>query len=187
MRIIAGTLRRRTLKAPKGGVTRPTTDRVRESVFNLLESRMYLDESYVLDLFAGTGSLGFEAISRGAAAVTFVESNGKVLKYCRENAQALDVEETCLFFQADVLDYLRAYKGPAFDLVLADPPYELEALPRLPDIVIPLLHTDGFFVLEHDQRHNFESHPSLNTARSYGRTTVSVFSAVSEMEESTGE
>ena len=175
MRIIAGSLRRRTIKAPKGQITRPTTDRVRESIFNLLESRIYMDEVHVLDLFAGTGSLGFEALSRGAGAVTFVESNGKVLKCCRENAELLDVEEACVFYQADVLDYLRSFRGPPFDLILADPPYELEALPRLPELVKPLLDSDGYFVLEHDQRHRFDDNPLLDTSRAYGRTTVSVF------------
>ncbi len=86
MRIIAGRLRRRVLRAPRGTLTRPTSDRTRESIFNLLASRLDLDGAVVLDLFAGTGALGLEAVSRGAAAVTFVELNGHVLKYTRQNA-----------------------------------------------------------------------------------------------------
>ena len=175
MRIIAGTLRRRQLKAPKGQITRPTTDRVKESLFNMLNSRIEFEQSDVLDLFAGTGALGFEAISRGATSVTFVELNARVMKCCRENAEQLDVEDTCAFLQTDAVSFLRSYKGPAFDLVFADPPYELEALPRLPDLVMPFVAPDGVFALEHDQTNNYEDHPLLETSRAYGRTIVSIF------------
>lgn len=175
MRIIAGSLRRRHLKAPKGQITRPTTDRVKESLFNMLNSRIEFVESDVLDLFAGTGSLGLEAISRGATSVTFVEFNRQVMKCCRENAMQLDVEEACVFFQADAVSFLRSYKGPAFDAIFADPPYELEALAKLPDMALPFVANHGVFVLEHDQTHNFEDHPLLETSRAYGRTIVSIF------------
>ena len=175
MRIIAGTLRRRQLKAPKGQLTRPTTDRVKESLFNMLTNRIDFEETDVLDLFAGTGSLGFEAISRGAMSVTFVEENYRVMKCLRENAAQLDVEETCVTFQTDAISYLRSYKGPAFDVVFADPPYELETLAQLPDLVMPFTASHGAFALEHDQTHNFEDHPLLETSRAYGRTIVSIF------------
>lgn len=175
MRIIAGTLRRRQLKAPKGQITRPTTDRVKESLFNMLTSRFDFEQSDVLDLFAGTGSLGFEAISRGATSVTFVEQNAKVMKCCRGNARQLEVEDTCVFFQTDAVSFLRSYKGPPFDVVFADPPYELEALPRLPDRVMPFVAPHGIFALEHDQSNNYEDHPLLETSRAYGRTIVSIF------------
>lgn len=175
MRIIAGRLRRRLLHAPKGLLTRPTTNRVREAVFNLVESRLALDEADVLDLFAGTGSLGLEAISRGAAAVTFVEQQAKVLKVARQNAEDLGVTDLCWFFRADAVPYLDRYKGPPFDLILADPPYDLEALPRLPGLALPHLKPGGLFVLEHDTRLAFDTHPHLDTSRPYGRTSVSVF------------
>ena len=177
MRIIAGRLRRRTLRAPKGLLTRPTTDRVREALFNLIESRLALDEAVVLDLFAGTGSLGLEAVSRGAAAATFVEQQARVLKVARQNADALDVADLCWFFRADAVAYLEHYNGPPFDLILADPPYDLEALPRLPDLALPHLNPGGLFVLEHDARLAFDTHPRLDTSRPYGRTVVSVFRA----------
>lgn len=175
MRIISGYLRRRQIKAPKGLITRPTTDRVKESMFNMLNSRIDFEEADVLDLFAGTGSLGFEALSRGAAAVTFVDSNSRVMKVCRDNATELDVDEACVCFQSDVMDFLRTYSGPPFDLILADPPYELEALPGLPDAALAFLAPDGAFVLEHDQRHSFDDHPNMETSRAYGRTIVSIF------------
>jgi 16S rRNA (guanine(966)-N(2))-methyltransferase RsmD len=175
MRIIAGHLKRRALRAPKGHLTRPTTDRTRESLFNLLQSRVDFEGIHVLDLFAGTGALGFEAISRGAEAVTFVENSGPVMRCCRENATLLEVEEACTFFQSDVLAYIKTFKEPAFDVVLADPPYELDALPGLPEQVLPLVQPGGYFVLEHDRRHAFDGHPRLDTSRPYGRTIVSIF------------
>lgn len=177
MRIIAGRLRRRTLKAPKGQITRPTADRTREALFNLLQSRIELEACHALDLFAGTGALGFEALSRGAEAATFVESNGAVMRCCRQNANLLEVEEACTFLQSDVLAYIKAFHEPAFDLVMADPPYELDALPRLPALAMPLVKPGGLFVLEHDRRHSFDAHEWLDTSRAYGRTIVTIFRA----------
>ena len=161
MRIIGGRLRRRSLHAPRGHLTRPTTDRTRESIFGLIESRMSLEGADVLDLFAH--------------AVTFVERDGQVLKYTRRNAAELDVEDHCVFIRADAVRYLERYQGPPFDLVLADPPYDLPALERLPDLALRCLRPGGLFVLEHDRRHRFEAHPALETTRTYGRTIVSVF------------
>ena len=175
MRIIAGRLRRRVLRAPRGTLTRPTSDRTRESIFNLIMNRLNLDGAAVLDLFAGTGALGLEAISRGAAAVTFVEKQTNVLKFARLNADDLDVAGQSWVLRADAVAYLERYHGPLFDVIFADPPYDLEALPDLPDLAVPHLNPGGLFVLEHDARLAFDGHPHLDTSRPYGRTVVSVF------------
>lgn len=175
MRIIAGRLRRRSLQAPKGRLTRPTSDRVREAIFSLIESRLVLDGADVLDLFAGTGALGLEAISRGAVAVTMVEANAAVLKVARQNAADLGVDDALDALRADAVAFLERYSGPSFDLILADPPYALDTLRRLPDLALPRLKPHGLFVLEHDKRHDFTDHPHLETSRPYGRTIVSLF------------
>lgn len=175
MRIIAGSLRRRALKTPKGHLTRPSTDRTRESIFNLVSNLISFDDIQVLDLFAGTGSLGLEAISRGANLAYFVELNGKVMKVCKENATALGVDEACVFYQTEVARFLRTAKGLNFDVVFADPPYKLDGIPRLPEQVFPLLKPDGLFILEHDQDHSFEEDSRLIRTKSYGRTVVSIF------------
>lgn len=175
MRIIAGSLRSRTLKAPKGHLTRPTTDRTRESLFNLLNSRLDFEDIQVLDLFAGTGSLGLEAISRGANLVYFVESNSRVMKICRDNAMTLGVDDATVYYQTEVASFLRSYHGEPFDIVFADPPYALDGIERLPDRVWPLLKPGGIFSLEHDQQHNFEDDDRVVRVKSYGRTTVSLF------------
>jgi len=183
MRIIAGTLKRRSIRAPKGNVTRPSTDRTRESLFNLVEARMDLDGASVLDLFAGTGALGLEAISRGAAAATFVEFDPTSLKFARQNAADLGVQNVCFFLRSDAVSYIQRYTGPPFDLILADPPYELEQIPELPQLALPHHTSDGLFTLEHDSRHSFAGHPNLLVSRPYGRTIVSIFSPADHNDE----
>jgi len=175
MRIIAGEYGGHGLKSPSGHETRPSTARVRESLFSLVDARIYLEGAEVLDLFAGTGALGLEAISRGASLVTFVEEKRNVLDYARANAEKLGVEDKCIFIQADAVEYLRQYGGPELDLIMADPPYELDALRELPDLAIPKLQVDGVFTLEHSSHDWFDEHPHLMTSRPYGRTIVSLF------------
>lgn len=175
MRIIAGRFGSRSLKAPQGHLTRPTTDRTRESLFNLVESRLPLHGIEAIDLFAGTGALGLEAISRGAAFVTFVEKKGRVLAFARENAEALGVDGQGLFMRADAVSFLEDYEGPKVDLIMADPPYTLEAMRALPGLALPWLKPGGLFTLEHDTYHFFDEHPALDTSRPYGRTIVSIF------------
>jgi len=177
MRIIAGRYRRKALKAPKTKATRPTSDRTKEGLFNLLTHRMDLNGAAVLDLFAGTGSLGLEALSRGAQRAWFVEQQEAVLKYARTNATALDASALCWFVRGDAVPYLKRYQGTPFNLILADPPYDLEALPKLPDLAIKHLAEGGYFALEHDVRHDFSGHAHLDVSRAYGRTVVSLFAA----------
>ncbi len=177
MRIIGGTYRGHRLAAPKGA-TRPTTDRTREAVFNLLQSRTDLREARVLDLFAGSGALGLEALSRGAAEVTFVEKAGAALGVIRKNAAALGVADRCRIVRADALRWLERDAESRFDLVFADPPYALDGLARLPDLVRPHLAPGGLFVLEHGGAADFEAHPAHETSRAYGQTVVSLFQPV---------
>lgn len=175
MRIIAGKFARRKLSSPKGHLTRPTMSQTRESLFHLVESRMDLDGADVLDLFAGTGAIGLEALSRGAASVTFVETQGTVIKFARRNADQLEVGDQCAFLRTDAVAYLRRYSGPPYNLIVADPPYELPEMAELPGLALRHVHPEGLFVLEHDKRIFFDKHPALLTSRPYGRTHVSVF------------
>lgn len=138
---------------------------------------MELVGARVLDLFAGSGALGLEAISRGAAQTTFVESDPRVLAIARENAADLDVETQCRFSREDALGFLQRYDGPPFALVLADPPYHLPSIALLPDLAMAHLATHGLLVLEHDARIRMDHHPLLETSRTYGRTVVSIFEA----------
>ncbi len=176
MRIIAGRYGRRPLQAPPGLDVRPTADRVREALFSALAARGAVEGARVLDLFAGTGALGLEALSRGAARATFVERHPQALAALAANVRALGAGPDAAVVRADALAWLRRPPGEAFDLAFADPPYDLPALPALPDLARPHLAPGGVFVLEHDARHDFAAHPALDWTRTYGRTVLSVFS-----------
>jgi len=143
MRITGGTFRNRPLTAPPGDAVRPASDKVRAAVFNILMHRFpeSIDGTYILDLFCGSGSYGFEALSRGAASCTFVDSNRTSLTAARTNATQLGCLPQCTFLQADArtLPPLPAGEPPA--LVFLDPPYATtllaETLPRLIAFLAP--------------------------------------------------
>jgi 16S rRNA (guanine966-N2)-methyltransferase len=126
-RIIGGTARGRRLDVPPHG-TRPTSDRAREALFNTLATHLDLDGARVLDLFAGSGALGLEALSRGAAAAEFVESDRAACQVLRRNIAALGLPGAAVH-PVPVAGYLRGAPGEPFDLVLADPPYSLDEQP----------------------------------------------------------
>jgi 16S rRNA (guanine966-N2)-methyltransferase len=123
MRVIAGTLGGRRLVAPAGEATRPTTDRVREALFSILNGRGALEGARVVDLYAGTGALGIEALSRGAVHATFVESARPALASLRQNLEALGIADRSEVVTARVERWTRPAGAPPFDLVLADPPW----------------------------------------------------------------
>ena len=182
MRVVGGRFARRTLEAPKGRRTRPTTDRVREALFNLLGARVDLGGAVVLDLYAGSGALGLEALSRGAARVTFVERHGPTLALARRNAAALGVEGQCTFVRSDVVAAITRGRLAPADLVLADPPYDLDALPDLPALARGLA-PGGLVVVEHDARHDFRDRAGWLLSRTYGGTVVTVFEGTGDDEE----
>jgi 16S rRNA (guanine966-N2)-methyltransferase len=175
MRIIAGKYRRRPLLAPPGEETRPTTDRVRESIFNLLYNYMEWEEEAVLDLFAGTGALALEALSRGAQHAVLVELNLKAMEFAKKNIKSIGVEAQTLCIVGNALSYIKRVNPQSFDLILADPPYDLPELADLPELLLPLLKENGILALEHDERHDFSEHLNCLDSRKYGRTIVSLF------------
>lgn len=123
MRVIAGKARRTQLKTPEGMDTRPTTDRIKETLFNMIAHG--LADSIFLDLFAGSGAIGIEAISRGAAKTVFVEQNPKAVKCIRENLKQTRFDEQGEILSSDVLGALRRLEGrECFDYVFMDPPYD---------------------------------------------------------------
>ncbi len=175
MRIIAGRFARRVLKVPKGLDVRPTADRVREALFSALESRGAIAGARVLDLFAGSGALGLEALSRGAAHATFVEQRTTAASALRANIDALGAGAESSVIRADAMAWHRRAPAAAFDLVLADPPYDLDQLPDLPANLLRLLAPEGTLVIEHDARHSFVESAGLLWSRRYGRTVLSAF------------
>lgn len=176
MRIITGTLKGRRLNAPATGEVRPTSERTKEGMFNVIDARRYFDNLAVLDLFAGSGNLGFEAISRGVERVVFVDSNRASVKVIEETAERFGVSNQVFTICTSVDRYLN---GPPqkFDLIFADPPYDLEGMSEMVVQILEggWLEEDGWFLLEHDKRHNFSEHPNCVFSKPYGRTIVSIF------------
>ncbi|HEY1834092.1 MAG TPA: 16S rRNA (guanine(966)-N(2))-methyltransferase RsmD [Solirubrobacteraceae bacterium] len=176
MRIIAGELGGRRLKAPAGRGTRPTAERVREALFAMLGA---LDGERVLDLFAGSGALGIEALSRGAVHAVFVERDAAAARLLAENLTALDlVGERAELRRADALKALRAASAGAekYDLIFVDPPYR-EArrwASELSPILPSLLSADGRIVVESDRRTPLVLELEVERSRRYGDTSITI-------------
>jgi 16S rRNA (guanine966-N2)-methyltransferase len=176
MRIITGTLKGRKVTVPPHVDMRPTSDRAKESIFSMIEVRKHLAGCTVLDLFAGSGSLGFEAISRGAASVLFVEQSAVAVDHIAKTARQFGVDKQVQAVCATAESFLGGHPRP-FDLVFADPPYDYPEMVRLPEIILGegWLKPDGWFILEHDKRHHFGDHPGCVFTKPYGRTIATIF------------
>ncbi len=150
MRIIAGTYGGRTLSTLRDNSIRPTTDRAKQTIFDILSNRIDFDGIEVLDLFAGSGSLGLESISRGAASVVFVEKSRDSIGVLEKNIASLGCGAQCTIHQADVFWYLKNTRH-AFDLVFVDPPYKLEKIGELPTALheSEVLKPNAYIVMEH--------------------------------------
>ncbi|HKD95144.1 MAG TPA: 16S rRNA (guanine(966)-N(2))-methyltransferase RsmD [Gaiellaceae bacterium] len=174
MRVIAGSRKGHKLAAPRGLDTRPTSDRVRENIFNLVGP---VDGAKVLDLFAGSGALGIEALSRGAASAVFVENDADAVRTIERNLDHLRLTGARVV-HGDVIGTI-AREATKYDLVLVDPPYEMltEIQPRLARHLPPLLTADGLIVIETDARSEPELPMPVRTTRKYGQTRVTLFEA----------
>ena len=162
MRVVGGKWRGRVLLAPKGKATRPTTDRNREALFSMLTSRLDFEGLRVLDLFAGTGALGLEALSRGAAFTLFVETQAQARAAIRTNVEACAAMGVSKIFRRDAT-HLGARQGAPYDLVFADPPYGKglgeQALASLADG--DWVSRDALIVVEEDKRSDFVAPPTF--------------------------
>jgi 16S rRNA (guanine966-N2)-methyltransferase len=172
MRVVAGALRGRRIVAPAGESTRPTTDKVREAVFNALGSQGVLIDAHVADLYAGSGALGIEALSRGAAHCVFVERDRTALRALRENLSALDLDDRSRVVTGDVLAVAASVVA---DVVFADPPYEFSAWDRLlAAIRSPLV------VAEAGREVNAPAGWGITRSKRYGRTWVTFLARTGE-------
>ena len=176
MRIIAGERKGHTIVAPKGREgTRPTSDRVRENVFNIVAP--WVEGARVLDLYAGSGAMGLEALSRGAAAVVFVESGVDAVRVIERNLDKLRLTgATVIRAEATAALAQEATAGRKYDLVLADPPYSMTDYDPLARYLPRVLADDGLLVFESGARTEPELPPlAVRTSRKYGSTRVTVF------------
>lgn len=179
MRIIGGRFKGRRFNPPADKwPTRPTTDFAKEGLFNILENRLDWEQTRMLDLFGGTGSHSYEAISRGCRNVTYVDQFPACARFVRELAKTLDIEPLLSIVQMDVARFIRKNSG-TYDYIFAGPPYPLPWLDDIPGMIFKstLLSEEGLLVLEHNSNHHFESFPQFEQLRKYAGTHLSFFTA----------
>lgn len=169
LRVIAGSAGGRRLDAPPGTGTRPTPERVREATFNALESLGAVADAAVLDAFAGSGALGLEALSRGAARATLVEADGAARAVVADNVDALDLADRAVVQGGDGVR--AAARGP-WDLVLLDPPYAWDRWDELWAAVVAGLADDGLVVAESDRELDLPAGLHAVRTKRYGSTVV---------------
>jgi 16S rRNA (guanine966-N2)-methyltransferase len=175
VRIIAGERKGHTIYAPKGLDTRPTSDRVRENVFNIVAP--WVEDARVLDLYAGSGAMGLEALSRGARAAVFAEADPEAVRAIERNLDKLRLTGArVLRLDATTVLAQEATAGRKYDLVLLDPPYAMTDYSALARYLPAVLADDGLLVLETDARTEPElAGLAVRTTRKYGSTRVTVF------------
>ena len=170
LRVVAGEAGGLRLGAPAGTATRPTSDRVREAVFNALDSLGAVEDAVVLDLFAGSGALGIEALSRGATTATFVDADRSAVRSIEDNLAHTGMADRARVVRGDALDFLAA-AGPV-DLILVDPPYQRDDWDALLTAALGLLSAGGVIVAESDREVDAPPGAHTTRVRRYGGTVV---------------
>lgn len=175
MRITGGTWKGRRPKISKGFRGRPTTDFGREGLFNLLRSRIDLPGKSVLELFAGTGMVGLEFLSRGCDSVTSIELDARAVRSMMDIAREWELDDWEIV-RGDALKFLQ-HSATQFDLIFADPPYDLDELEVLPQRIMEgnLLVPNGWFILEHGERSDVSQLAYYEETRKYGHVHFSLF------------
>ncbi|MCX6235770.1 MAG: RsmD family RNA methyltransferase [Bacteroidetes bacterium] len=175
MRIISGKFKGRRIIPPNNLPVRPTTDQAKEALFNILSNSFDFENGKVLDLFAGTGGISLEFASRGCPDVTSVELHFKCSQFIKTMSSALDIRSIRVI-RTDVFRYIKSSKGK-FDLIFADPPYDLAGLETIPEKVFKaaILNEGGILILEHPKGFDFTGHPCFTDMRRYGHVNFSFF------------
>ncbi len=175
IRIISGRFRGKKIAGPKKWDGRPTTDRAKESLFNILNNHFYFDEIRALDLFCGLGSISLELASRGCTDITAVDGNRLAVSYLDKLSDEMELEG---FFpvQSDALGFLAKAYQP-YDLIFADPPYDFEEYEKLANAVFatPLLKENGMLVIEHQSKVDLSELAHFQEVRKYGNSSFSFF------------
>ena len=178
MRIISGKYKGKRITVPKQFRSRPTTDFAKENLFNILSNYFDFEEINVLDLFAGTGSISFEFASRGCSDIDLVEADRKICVFISKVTADLDINAINLVHE-DAFKYIRNCIK-AYDIVFADPPYDLPQLEDIPSLIFKndLLKGDGWFIFEHSSKQDFSALPECFDTRIYGGVNFSFFKKV---------
>jgi len=175
MRIITGKYKGRHFDVPRTFKARPTTDFAKENIFNVINAYVDWEETTALDLFAGTGSISLELLSRGCQQVISVEKDRDHTRFISQCMEKLGTDEHILI-KGDVFRFLKSCHQK-FDLIFADPPYALPELETIPDLIFQynLLKEDGLLVFEHGKNNDFSTHPHFIEHRSYGSVNFTLF------------
>lgn len=176
MRIIRGKYGRRRFDVPSSFSARPTTDLAKENLFNVLSNLIDFEDLDALDLFAGTGSISFELLSRGCKSVTSIEKNNAHATFISKVVKELK-DDNIHIIKGDVFRFLKNAATESFDFIFADPPYALKELPEVPNIIFErkLLRQGGIFVMEHPASYDFSQLPFFDQHRVYGAVNFSIF------------
>ena len=174
MRIITGLYKGRHFDIPRSFKARPTTDFAKENIFNVLQGYIDFEDTSALDLFAGTGSISLELVSRGCSRVISVEADRDHANFIRQCFQKLG-EDKDILIRGDVFRFLKTCKQK-FDFIFADPPYALKELPQIPDLVLngDYLNEGGIFVFEHGKDYDLSEHQRSLENRRYGSVNFSI-------------
>lgn len=174
MRIIGGIYKGRVFNPGKNFKARPTTDIAKESLFNILTNRVDFETLKVLDLFSGTGSIGYEFISRGTSDLTMIELDFKHIQFIKSVLSSLN--EKAKVYRTDAFRFIEHEKNE-YDLIFADPPFDHPRLAELPEIILKnnLLSTDGVFIIEHPSAFQFSKIDGFIETRKYGKVHFSFF------------
>lgn len=174
MRIIGGTYKGKVIKLPKDLPVRPTTDFAKEGLFNILANKIDMDGLSVLDLFSGTGHISLEFASRGAGSITGVDKSFKCAGFLRSISKELNFNINAI--KSDVFDFLKNCPS-TFDLVFADPPYDMEEIPKIHELVFEknLLNENGILIIEHGPKTKLEHLSGFTQHRKYGNVNFSFF------------
>jgi len=175
VRIIGGTHRGRVLQIPAKLPVRPTTDFAREALFNILQNQFYLPDVSFLDLFTGTGAISLEMASRGCTDITSVDIHPGCVQFIRKTADYWKLKG-CKTIKEDVFRFIEQCSF-RYDIVFADPPYNLPNLADLPDLILKkkMVRIGGWLILEHGKNHSFQQHPFFIQHRRYGNVNFSIF------------
>jgi 16S rRNA (guanine966-N2)-methyltransferase len=150
MRIISGEFKGRRINVPDSKFIRPTTDRVRETLFNIINNKIDFENRKVLDIYAGSGSLGFECLSRGASEVHFVERNFQIYKNLQDNIDSLDAADNCKIYKMEAVKFSQMFENADYDLIIADPPFFKDDIYKVVEnlLINKYLVEDGFMIIE---------------------------------------
>ncbi len=176
MRIISGKYKSKHIQAPKKLPVRPTTGMAKEALFNILNNLFYFNEISVLDLFAGTGNISFEFVSRGTKNITSVDSFFGCIKFINKISQ--DLNEDIHTVKSDVFKFLEKSKT-SYDVIFADPPYHFEttSFEKIADLVFQnnIINKEGLLIIEHSKHTNLSNHPKFSYSKKYGGNMFSFF------------